>query len=58
MASYLYRYDGAGWVDYPDQIWNTGAWDSIIAYQYTSTGDIDGYDGDLDLSIFYGSKSD
>jgi hypothetical protein len=30
----------------------------MIAYQYTSTGDIDGYDGNLDLSVFYGTEND
>lgn len=58
MASYLYRYDGADFVDNPDQTWDTGAWSDLTAYQYTSTGDIDGYDGNLDLSVFYGTRED
>ena len=53
MASYLNKYQGAGWIDDPDQIWDTGAWEHLFAYQYTSTGDIAGYDGNLDLSIVY-----
>ena len=57
MASYLYRYDGAGFIDDPDNIWTTGAWDHMVAYQYTSTGDIDGYDGNIDLSVFYGDEA-
>lgn len=58
MASYLFRYDGAGWVDDPLNTWGTGNWASMSMYQYTSTGYIGGYDGRLDLSIYYGSKAD
>ena len=58
MASYLNRYDGAGFVDDPDNTWGTGDWGDMTAYQYTSTGDIKGYDGNIDLSVFYGGRSD
>lgn len=58
MASYLYRYYYAGWVDDPQNIWPTGSWDGMAMYQYTSTGQIDGYGGDLDLSVFYGNSGD
>lgn len=58
MASYLNRYDGAGWVDDPRNTWDFGSWDSMLMYQYTSTGNIEGYGRDLDLSVFYGSRSD
>jgi len=57
MASYLYRYDGAGWVD-PVNTWDTGAWNDMTMYQYTSTGYIDGWGSRLDLSVFYGNKYD
>ena len=57
-ASYLYRYDGAGYVDDPDDIWGNGNWATMTAYQYTSTGYVDGYDGRLDLSVFYGTRED
>jgi len=58
-ANYLYRYDGAGWVDDPDQgSYGNGPWGDMLVYQYTSTGDIGGYGGPLDLSIFYGDRSD
>ena len=58
-ANYLYRYDGSGWVDDPDQgSYGNGPWDDMTAYQYTSTGDIGGYDGPLDLSAFYGDRAD
>lgn len=58
MASYLSRYEGAGWVDDPYNSWGTGAWPRMSMYQYTSTGHIGGYDGRLDLSVFYGNEND
>ncbi len=58
MASYLHRYEGAGFEHDPVNTWDTGDWDDMIAYQYTSTGDIRGYDGSLDLSVFYGDRED
>lgn len=30
----------------------------MIAYQYSSTGDIEGYNDNIDLSVFYGSRED
>lgn len=58
MASYLDRYDGAGWVDDPENRWDTGSWPGMAMYQYTSTGYIGGYDNRLDLSVFYGDGAD
>lgn len=58
MASYLNKYQGAGFLDDPDQTWGYGSWSSAIAYQYTSTGRISGYGGDLDLSVGYLSAQD
>lgn len=58
MASYLNRYQGAGWVDDPDNTWPTGDWPYMTMYQYTSTGHIRGYGGPLDLSVFYGNAED
>lgn len=58
MASYLFRYDGAGWVDDPLNTWATGNWSKMTMYQYTSTGRISGWDGNLDLSVFYGDEGD
>lgn len=58
MASYLYRYDGSGFVVSPVNTWATGSWGDMTMYQYTSTGRIPGYDGPLDLSCFYGTKED
>lgn len=58
MASYLNKYNGAGFIDNPDQTWGYGNWKNATAYQYTSTGRIAGYNGDLDLSVAYMSKED
>lgn len=58
MASYLRRYFYTDFVDNPYNIWGSGPWESTSIYQYSSTGDVDGYDGDLDLDYFYGSRED
>lgn len=58
MASYLNKYNGAGWVMNPDNIWNTGNWTDMKMYQYTSTGYVAGFGNRLDLSVFYGTKAD
>ena len=58
MASYLDRYSGGGFENNPEQLWGYGNWNSIIAYQYTSTGYISGYDNNLDLSVGYLSVQD
>ena len=48
------NYDVTGYVDTP---WNEGAY-SCVCRQYTSSGDVSGYSGLLDLNKFYGSESD
>ena len=59
MASYLYKYFYIeGFLDDPDNIHGSGPWDEISIYQYTGTGSLEGYIGDLDLDIFYGSRQD
>ena len=58
MASYLNRYDGAGFVKDPVQTWGLGDWSKLTMYQYTSTGYIPGYSGRLDLNVFYGDVPD
>lgn len=37
---------------------DTGAWDSVAMYQYTSEGRLPGYNGNLDLNVFYGNAGD
>lgn len=34
----------------------TGSWKASAMFQYTSTGQLAGYNGNLDLNIFYGTK--
>ena len=58
MASYLNRYNRAGFEDNPEQTWGYGNWNYAIAYQYTSTGYISGYNEGLDLSVGYMSAQD
>lgn len=58
MASYLNRYIGSGWIADPANTWGTGSWDAMAMYQYTSTGHVRGYDGNLDLSVYYGTEAD
>ena len=59
MASYLYRYEnGKGYVSNPANTWNTGSWDKMTIYQYSSTRYIDGYGAHLDIDIFYGTAAD
>ena len=38
--------------------WEFGAWKDPLIFQYTSTGRIAGYGGNLDLDLFYGAKAD
>ena len=57
-ASYLTRYAEGGFVDDPTDTWGSGAWGKTTVYQYTSQGRIAGYDGYLDLNVFYGTRSD
>lgn len=42
---------------YQDTPWNEGAYDCIIR-QYSSCGRLSGYNGNLDLNKFYGSRED
>ena len=59
MASYLDRYvNGSGYVNNPENTWNTGAWSKMTIYQYSSTRKIKGYSENLDCNIFYGTKED
>jgi len=38
-------------------IGGTGAWKFAALYQYTSSGRLSGYSGDLDLDVFYGDRA-
>lgn len=37
-------------------IGGTGVWKSVAIYQYTSEGRLSGWEGNLDLNVFYGDK--
>lgn len=58
VAAYYAGYEQMGYQDDPPLFGGTGAWEKAVAYQYTGTGRVPGYGGDLDLSIFYGTASD
>lgn len=36
--------------------YSTGAWKNVAMFQYTSTGRLVGWNGNLDLNVFYGSR--
>ncbi|MCH4220496.1 MAG: hypothetical protein LKF76_00965 [Eggerthellaceae bacterium] len=55
-AGYYAGYDRMGYQDDPPLIGGTGTWDVAALYQYTSVGDLDGWNGNLDLDIFYGDS--
>lgn len=57
LAAYYNGYAPMGWQDDPPIYGGTGAWQRATAYQYTSTGRV-GYGGNLDLSVFYGTRED
>ena len=58
MASYLTKYSGKGYQSNPEQIWGIGGWSKLTCYQYTSQGRISGWNGNLDLNVFYGTTAD
>ena len=56
VAQYA-NYDLTGWQDDPwTDDYGCGAWDGPTIFQYTRNGRIDGWDKDLDLDLYYGSK--
>lgn len=42
---------------YQEEPWSDGSWSGAAIHQYSSTGRLPGYGGDLDLNIFYGDAS-
>ena len=56
IAAYYAGYESMGYQADPPLYGGTGAWERAIAYQYSSTGVVDGYGGRLDINIFYGSR--
>lgn len=57
-ASYLSRYAGGGYADWPEDVWSDGDWPSKKIYQYTSEGRLAGWGSNLDLNKFYGLLSE
>lgn len=53
VAQYA-NYDRTGYQDHP---WNEGAYECLIR-QYSSSGALSGWNGNLDLNKFYGSRED
>ena len=56
LAAYYAGYEPMGYQDDPPIYGGTGAWDDVTCYQYSSTGQVWGYDGNLDISKFYGDR--
>ena len=50
-----FRYHHTGHVN-PSPIRTPSDWKFILVYQYSSTGRLPGYSGDLDLNVFYGDR--
>lgn len=58
IAAYYAGYEPMGYQDNPPLYGGTGDWSDKVCYQYSSTGDVGGYDGRLDINKFYGSRDD
>ena len=58
IAAYYAGYEPMGYQADPPLYGCTGAWERPTCYQYTSTGQVRGYGGRLDLNVFYGTRSD
>lgn len=58
VAAYYAGYRTMGYQEDPPFYGSLGSWESAWAYQYTSSGVLPGWDGRLDLSIFYGDRYD
>ena len=57
---WLAQYANTKQTDYQTNPWqrgSLGAWKNYIMHQYSSTGRVTGYGGNLDLNLFYGSRS-
>lgn len=53
-AGYYAGYEVMGYNPSAPLIGGTGAWDGAAMYQYTSSGRLPGWNGNLDLDVFYG----
>lgn len=57
IAGYYKGFEIMSWNQNAPIIGNTGAWGNATMYQYTSTGRVVGWSGNLDLNVFYGDKN-
>ena len=57
IAGYYYGYNPIYGYNPYTLPYSTGAWKNVAMFQYTSTGRLAGWSGNLDLNIFYGSRS-
>ena len=56
IAGYYYGYRNFyGYAPY-NLPYGIGSWKNVAAFQYTSSGRLTGWNGNLDLSVFYGSR--
>ena len=56
-AGYYAGYQTMGYNPDAPLIGGTGAWSGAAMYQYTSSGRLSGWNGNLDLNVFYGDKN-
>lgn len=56
-AGYYAGYQAMGYNPNAPLKGGTGAWPGAAMYQYTSSGRLSGYSGNLDLDVFYGDKN-
>ena len=56
IAGYYYGYKPFyGYAPY-NLPYGIGSWKNVTAFQYTSSGRLQGWNGDLDMDVFYGSR--
>lgn len=57
VAAYYYGYKKIGYTPNCPRKGSLGAFGSAMMYQYTSSGRLSGYSGNLDLDVFYGDRN-
>jgi GH25 family lysozyme M1 (1,4-beta-N-acetylmuramidase) len=57
VAAYYYGYKNIGYTPNCPRKGSLGAFGSAMMYQYTSSGRLPGYGGNLDLDVFYGDRN-
>lgn len=54
---WIAQYADSGPTGWDPSPWTDGTWEATM-HQYTGTGRVSGYGGDLDLNVFYGTDAD